>query len=169
MLWNIFSDRVLWYRHKRAFCGVLILIVMEYLLWPHKTQFLWAILQCLNPYCYGISSLTVETWKQKIAKGEVLILIVMEYLLWRWRSMHGKVSPFSLNPYCYGISSLTGAWRLFVFSVCSLNPYCYGISSLTTSVNDFTGSSDFVLILIVMEYLLWQIEIVTGLLGKNLS
>ena len=40
--------------------SVLILIVMEYLLWLRKNKSGELEPAGLNPYCYGISSLTVE-------------------------------------------------------------------------------------------------------------
>ena len=107
MLWNIFSDR-----------------------WDMETKDSkrWS----LNPYCYGISSLTFSfRLEQRVNR--------------------------CLNPYCYGISSLT--WLKQVRLRCvkkSLNPYCYGISSLTDRyVSQWTDYE--VLILIVMEYLLWPL------------
>ena len=61
----------------------------------------------LNPYCYGISSLTGDC--SGINRQEIC-----------------------LNPYCYGISSLTYCFQFYkqTNKKC-LNPYCYGISSLT--------------------------------------
>ena len=61
----------------------------------------------LNPYCYGISSLT------------------------HLYNTQMKTKMDGLNPYCYGISSLTKKIQLWQFAYYSLNPYCYGISSLT--------------------------------------
>ena len=130
MLWNIFSDTakvkslsgnatvlilivmeyLLWQLIGKTMARirdwVLILIVMEYLLWLRNSYYGWLPNQSLNPYCYGISSLT------------------------RIYLYNKNLKP-SLNPYCYGISSLTMEKRNQHKVKFSLNPYCYGISSLT--------------------------------------
>ncbi len=133
MLWNIFSDLVDSEIQYLNFELVLILIVMEYLLWQVYTIFqLRGLVFCLNPYCYGISSLTyAETYS--FGWGYcVLILIVMEYLLWPNNRCVNWDIWWCLNPYCYGISSLTVKKDANVIAWGSrLNPYCYGISSLT--------------------------------------
>ena len=71
-----------------------------------EDNFIFKQEKSLNPYCYGISSLTSAKMRED-------------------DSIEG------LNPYCYGISSLTSdALLLCILGFC-LNPYCYGISSLT--------------------------------------
>ncbi len=139
----IVMEYLLW-RHllklsHKSIKSVLILIVMEYLLW-HAFDGLsaneWLSLnpycygissltrsycvvsywgQCLNPYCYGISSLTDEYGELIEVVPYVLILIVMEYLLWLISAAGTETSAVCLNPYCYGISSLTywlNTWKV---------------------------------------------------------
>ena len=109
----------------------------------------------LNPYCYGISSLTSINSTELITLVVVLILIVMEYLLWpEWKQADNGnrycvliliVMEYLLWPFC----SAQFNWGRIVLILIvmeyllwlvlndalqneiGLNPYCYGISSLT--------------------------------------
>ena len=62
-----------------------------------------------------------------------------------------------LNPCCSGICSLRGVCLLFLLQWWSLNPCCSGICSLRGCDNvDETGGA-LVLILVVVEYALWEL------------
>ncbi len=89
-------------------CYVLILVVMEYGLWPRE----------------------VTNYRKK--DGDVLILVVMEYGLWLIGEVQDLKRAKRLNPCCNGIWSLTEEFENWNISKgSSLNPCCNGIWSLT--------------------------------------
>ena len=109
---------------------------------------------CLNPYCYGISSLTITSLVCVVClKGLNPYCYGISSLTKLNKELQENLK--GLNPYCYGISSLTSpSLELQPGFTWGLNPYCYGISSLTAiKYLDYLIEAG-VLILIVMEYLL---------------
>ena len=111
---------------------VLILILMEYALWGW-----WQ-------WRYG------SDWR-------VLILILMEYALWGYRPRTFWKRLSCLNPYSNGICSM----RLLtkdqnMISEVGLNPYSNGICSMSAVQAHACTCVFLVLILILMEYALWE-------------
>ncbi len=86
----------------------------------------------------------------------VLILVLMEYALWLGESLASKDINNSLNPCSNGICSLTVEEKAKELGISCLNPCSKGICSLTTTA--WTGNKTLVcvLILVLMEYALWQ-------------
>ena len=145
---------------------VLILVLMEYGLWPLQgSPVIGACSLCLNPCSNGIWSLTEEPasmfardgvlilvlmeyglWRRCCSPGtptsQVLILVLMEYGLWRCLSNSHASALASLNPCSNGIWSLTYSSYRFEGFTDSLNPCSNGIWSLTD--NYFSDESDWV-------------------------
>ena len=136
---------------------------------------------CLNPCSNGIWSLTrqacgiVKRWSHvlilvlmeyglwhrtldvKVSASRVLILVLMEYGLWP-SIVKNHVLAVGLNPCSNGIWSLTGDGRAVFVESEGLNPCSNGIWSLTI-VEKFIDDHNKVLILVLMEYGLWQLNI----------
>ena len=123
---------------------VLILVLMEYALWPGcQLPRNWRK-RGLNPCSNGICSLTTNTDEKLFVNAIVLILVLMEYALWprsdRCRSAYGQVLILVLMEYAL--------WRQSkkqedMQCVC-LNPCSNGICSLTstrTSKNPYIAES----------------------------
>ena len=111
--------------------AVLILVLMEYGLWLNKVEPSVGIILRLNPCSNGIWSLTASALFAMKREFVVLILVLMEYGLWPF----GTRSP--------------------AFSTGRLNPCSNGIWSLTFLIIWVTPSI-VVLILVLMEYGLWH-------------
>ena len=110
---------------------VLILVLMEYGLWPSPKFATIAGQLRLNPCSNGIWSLTVCHHEHELVHA-VLILVLMEYGLWRTSQYLAAKAAWCLNPCSNGIWSLTDSRFL--------------IDSNTPRV----------LILVLMEYGLWH-------------
>ena len=113
--------------------AVLILVLMEYGLWLVQKEFDDTQVLGLNPCSNGIWSLTQSV-----------------------RTPSGLVRQ-SLNPCSNGIWSLTSNGDVKTASATGLNPCSNGIWSLTQRLMEQGRSSITVLILVLMEYGLWQI------------
>ena len=111
---------------------VLILVLMEYALWLMLSNMTASIWVCLNPCSNGICSLTI-------------------YFM-----IHFPVCPVSLNPCSNGICSLTSITTAAHKIKNSLNPCSNGICSLTVVLTLSSDKNNCVLILVLMEYALWQ-------------
>ena len=87
---------------------------------------------------------------------KVLILVLMEYGLWHTENRNYLTVQFGLNPCSNGIWSLTcGQSASIGIDTPCLNPCSNGIWSLT--VRHYCGGvASKVLILVLMEYGLWQ-------------
>ena len=124
---------------------VLILVLMEYGLWPRSSA-LSACSGCvlilvLMEYGLWLSEFTLSS-----ESHTVLILVLMEYGLWRRGSLGARGLPLGLNPCSNGIWSLTERNR----------------SALERHVR--------VLILVLMEYGLWhmcRLDVATHLTCLN--
>ena len=126
------------------FLNVLILVLMEYGLWPAPRSMRSLTRICLNPCSNGIWSLTKQRlWSSR--DSPVLILVLMEYGLWRRLAY-----PDWLPDYVLILVLMEyGLWQ-------SVSPPSQGLGS--------------VLILVLMEYGLWpqyQLPPVTG--GASLN
>ena len=138
---------------RRTGSAVLILVLMEYGLWPdnrlHNGAELTVLILVLMEYglWHGGDLLTT-------GDDQVLILVLMEYGLWPGNVSQQTIT-MGLNPCSNGIWSLTLSGQLLPFFLCSLNPCSNGIWSLTPTLM-YSGMSITVLILVLMEYGLWQ-------------
>ena len=141
---------------------VLILVLMEYALWARNKEIIVKPWKCLNPCFNGICSLRIDKFYATKNAKDVLILVLMEYALWELLSLWDCHGIACLNPCFNGICSL----RIFVkiwqklFRPC-LNPCFNGICSLRAI--EFPSYDDVivVLILVLMEYALWDIPSVS--------
>ena len=124
------SDKKLWISNLKT--EVLILVLMEYGLWP-----------CSYPWLSG--------------SQYVLILVLMEYGLWPGSGLPQPSVARGLNPCSNGIWSLTHAAMFIIADLHSLNPCSNGIWSLTWLKKFTRGSGSVVLILVLMEYGLWHL------------
>ena len=135
--------------------AVLILVLMEYGLWQARKSTIVFVPPGLNPCSNGIWSLTPQSTPSTFIGKIVLILVLMEYGLWLIYCATIIFSSISLNPCSNGIWSLTligiTKWKI---KIC-LNPCSNGIWSLT-SLTSHNSRYDRVLILVLMEYGLWQ-------------
>ena len=136
---------------------VLILVLMEYGLWPAQGLLHTSAPTRLNPCSNGIWSLTVVTVIVTLKYFWVLILVLMEYGLWRldehctsvvkpvlilvlmeyglWPPIAKVVKSIELglNPCSNGIWSLTCRCQACRNRACRLNPCSNGIWSLTSA------------------------------------
>ena len=125
----------IWWKH--AMETVLILVLMEYGLWPKR-------------HCFQTS-----------VRGRVLILVLMEYGLWRI-DFGGRPCRHRscLNPCFDGIWSLTvwPSWSSWQARACVLILVLmeYGLWLLFKQME--CADSVYVLILVLMEYGLWLIK-----------
>ena len=136
---------------------VLILVLMEYALWPLRVSGRSSpTVKSLNPCSNGICSLTVLNSRLSFWQMKVLILVLMEYALWLPRHSCGR-------HYCSCVLILVlmeyALWQLQpstckVMSRC-LNPCSNGICSLTRIAYFSLQELFMVLILVLMEYALW--------------
>ena len=143
---------------------VLILVLMEYGLWleiiDHLNQ------ECgLNPCSNGIWSLTTvvedelkdATSRLNPCSNGIWSLTLMQLTLMK--------NVRSLNPCSNGIWSLTSKEGLCTTITLSLNPCSNGIWSLTVLLS-FKRYCPHVLILVLMEYGLWQKLWLIQLIGE---
>ena len=87
--------------------AVLILVVVDDGLVPHKDLLMCVLSQSLNPYCSGRWSRTEAKKIKKEHKLAVLILIVVEDGLVHLDADDVKTERTGLNPYCSGRWSRT--------------------------------------------------------------
>ena len=162
---------------------VLILVLMEYGLWHFYSLYLWWWYGCLNPCSNGIWSLTL--WKGHFSEvsKDVLILVLMEYGLWHKCNQCNSCRLHCLNPCSNGIWSLTQNYHGRKITRIGLNPCSNGIWSLTyeadvpadaipEGLNPCSNGIwsltqrhyqqlqlQHVLILVLMEYGLWRLNL----------
>ena len=134
--------------------NVLILILMEYTLWDPSFA-IFRTKDGLNPYSNGIYSMSLRDHNSVGRVPHVLILILMEYTLWVNAINAENAKNASLNPYSNGIYSMSSAARVITSARKSLNPYSNGIYSMR-SWRKCLITTGLVLILILMEYTLWE-------------
>ena len=106
---------------------------MEYALWELLTPQKETTLTRLNPCCSGICSLS-----------QIYLNI--------------KIRLSCLNPCCSGICSLRVKWFYCSNRRNGLNPCCSGICSLRMLTQTIEGLWKRVLILVVVEYALWDLQ-----------
>ena len=136
--------------------SVLILILMEYALWVPKV---WSTspASCLNPYSNGICSMS----NCNLVFNEQIDGRLNPYSngICSMRAAKAKDSRnvnFRLNPYSNGICSMREGLVLVKKQMMSLNPYSNGICSMRWHRPCLSAWLLYVLILILMEYALWE-------------
>ena len=126
---GIWSLTLTWWRLLRTFL-VLILVLMEYGLWPDNIR-----LDSLRDSVLILVLMEYGLWpnlKEVImAMKFVLILVLMEYGLWPGAQAHAMGAVRCLNPCSNGIWSLTYCLLKNTIIEVSLNPCSNGIWSLT--------------------------------------
>ena len=115
------------------------------------------LLYSLNPCFTGIYSLR-QLWKPSCVRyWRVLILVLLEYTLWAFVNVLQMRNISGLNPCFTGIYSLSplGISVGNTYTIC-LNPCFTGIYSLSLRFSTTLSSQSLVLILVLLEYTLWD-------------
>ena len=110
---------------------VLILVLMEYALWPKGSTLCrtkrTVLILVLMEYALWQQGIESSRWWRQI----VLILVLMEYALWQKHGYEIVYLCGSLNPCSNGICSLTNTKKRKIRRGRCLNPCSNGICSLT--------------------------------------
>ena len=137
--------------------GVLILVLMEYALWPDNGATDVTVKPVLILVLMEYALWRLKGLMAKNIRLIVLILVLMEYALWLWVGYYHQKAA-----YCVLILVLMeyALWQEIQEELrefeCSLNPCFNGIYSLTwRDTRHVLGSGIIVLILVLMEYALW--------------
>ena len=137
---------------------VLILVLMEYGLWPDTLLLENKHRICLNPCSNGIWSLT---WSMCPPERRLFCLNPCSNGIWSLTLTTTKtlLPSFRLNPCSNGIWSLAWGKRgRGNHDTSSLNPCSNGIWSLTKNCYTSSKLTSPVLILVLMEYGLWLVS-----------